>query len=77
VSVDCFSYGNLCWTDVFVETLSPTQCTDAGSLYTLLTTNCPSDSCGYSFLISYTKMTVELGLQVCNSYGFKYAALSG
>ena len=64
--------------DVFNETLSPTQCTNASSLYSLNSFYCPggSSTFGYSLLYSSTKMTIELGLQICDSFGFKYAAFA-
>ncbi len=64
-----------CWSDVFIETLSSTQCTNADASITGL--SCPGAACENYYLVSYTIMTVELGLLVCTSNGFKYVGFRG
>jgi hypothetical protein len=74
-SVGCYISFDSCWSDVFVETLSSTQCTNADASITGL--SCPGAACGNYYLVSYAIMTVELGLLVCTSNGFKYVGFRG
>ena len=61
------SYGN-----VFVESLTQSQCNQSASLFS--TATCWK-GCSYNQIQS-TNMNVETCLQVCNKYGYTYAGLT-
>jgi hypothetical protein len=61
------SYGN-----VFVESLTQSQCNQSASLF--YTATCWK-GCSYNQIQS-TNMNVETCLQVCNKYGYTYAGLT-
>ena len=73
MSIGCYKCQDTCGYDVFVETITPTQCTNAELTYPVL---CDSlCSTGYNAVSSNTSMTIEICLQMCITFGFKYAGL--
>jgi hypothetical protein len=73
VSIGCYNSGNACKSDVFAETLGPTQSSNAAASYSLSSS---SDACGYNKVISCSCITVDICLKICTQNGFKYASIN-
>ena len=75
MTVGCYITKNSHWDDVFYEKLTTAQCYAAASSYSLDSAYCASNNGGYPGVGSRSSMTVEICLQICTSYAFKYAGL--
>ena len=73
-SIGCYGGQNACdWSDVFVETLSSTQCENTAPNYLM---DCmPDAGCNYFAIGSTTSMTIKWCLQICNANNFVYAGI--
>jgi len=73
VYVGCFEAAGCGGWDAFIETgLSSIECSN---IATCISMACNS-GCGYNVIQSYTSMTVDLCVQICNTHGFTYAGLA-
>ena len=75
MSVGCYRTKNAYYDDVFVETLTTSQCNSAAASYSFDASYCASNNGGYPGVGSSSSMTVDKCLQICTSYAFKYAGL--
>ena len=79
MNIGCFYSASTCYSDVFIETLTPIQCLNASLSYSFNASHCESDTCGFSYVSSSATngMTIEVCLQICTTNGFTYAGLIG
>jgi hypothetical protein len=70
-SIGCYAAENSCGIDVFVETLTSTQCSNSANGLSMTCYKCGS----YYLIGSSSGMTIEICLVMCNTNGFVFAGL--
>ena len=70
-NIGCFTTLNKCSNNVFEQSLTPDQCTEAANIQ--IRTAC-SATCSYSFIYS-SELKVEQAMQICSYYNFTFAAV--